>query len=78
MGIGSESDSVMTKINGAWQLSTSAKTMGDLVKSSKHPQSELIFYKDAPHGTAMLDAKKDLIPRLTSWLTEVLSVEESN
>ena len=78
LGIGAETDSLMTKVDGAWQLSTSAKTMKDLVERSKHPQSELILYREAPHGTAMLDTKKDLIPRLTSWLTEVLSVEESN
>ncbi len=75
LGVGATSDSIMTKVAGNWQLQTSAETMQKVVAHSNHHQSLLVVYAEAPHGTAMLHAKADLIPTLTTWLTQVLMAE---
>lgn len=72
-GIGAKSDSIMTKMSGDWKLQSSAETMKRVVEHSTNPQSQLIVFEEAPHGTAMLEAKMELTPILTAWFVNVLS-----
>ncbi|MDH3244430.1 MAG: alpha/beta hydrolase [Saprospiraceae bacterium] len=72
LGIGAKSDTIMTKISGDWKLETSAETMRRLVEHSTNLQSQLMVFEQAPHGTAMLEAKMELTPMLTAWFANVL------
>lgn len=72
LGVGAQTDSLMTKVEGNWKLQNTAETMGKLVNLSPHPSSKMITFDDAPHGTLMLGAKPTLIPQIMLWLMEAL------
>ena len=76
LGVGAEDDPMMIKIAGEWQPVTGASSMQRAVAQSSHPDSKLITYAEAGHGTHMFSNQKELEPTISSWFVERLGVAE--